>query len=137
LFATIFAVLGLLWLYAWQRRREDPVAGAVFRETMISGCSRRDWLTRLGGARNCLEVFVTPERVLIRPVLLFDLPFLTGLYGLRQDFPRRAVVAAERKDGFFTKTVLIRWRGEDGEDQEFELSVSKPDELVALLAPVA
>jgi hypothetical protein len=130
----VLLLLAAAWVYAGARRREDPVAGAQFSETMLSGRSLKSWLTRVGGARNCLEVFVTPERVVIRPIFLFDLLPLTALYGLRQNFLRRWITGAEKRDGLLAKTVVVRWRDDAGAENEFELQVSKRDELVALLA---
>lgn len=133
----VFFFLVAGWVYAVGRRREDQIAGATFHETMLSGRSLKNWLTRVGGARNCLEVFVTPERVVIRPILLFDLFALTSIYGLRQTFLRRWITGVEKRDGMLAKTVVLRWRDDSGEENEFELDVSKRDELVALLSVAA
>lgn len=133
--ALIVLVLGAGWARAAGRRNGDPIEGSVFHETLLSGRSYRSRWTRSGGASNCLEVYVTPESVVIRPIFLFDLAFLTGLYSLRQNIPRRAIIAVEKKDRLFMKSTIIRWRDEGGTEQAFELFVHKHDEFAAHLAP--
>jgi hypothetical protein len=64
LFSTIIptVVIGyIVWLYVRALRmkpRFEP-SDIVFQERFASGCSQKNILTKLGGARNCLRLVVT------------------------------------------------------------------------------
>ena len=66
-----------------------------FLETRRSGRSLRNWLTRVGGARNCLWVVVTADRVRVGAHFPFSTMYLPEIYGLDLDVPATAVRSVE------------------------------------------
>ncbi len=60
-----------------------PAAERVFDESGVSGVSQRHWLSRLGGAHNCLRVTCTAQELIIRPLFPFQLFFLPEIFDLQ------------------------------------------------------
>src|SRR5262245_12022337 len=60
---------------------------ATYQQRSASGRSNRSWLTKLGGAANCLVVAVARGRLIVRPWFPFTLMFLPEIYGLECDLP--------------------------------------------------
>lgn len=91
------------WLSAWivgsiiyRQRTGKPLFprvpdNAVFAEAWRSGRSLKNLLTRVGGARNCLLVYVADGAVTIVPVFPFNLMFLPEIYGLERTASTRDV----------------------------------------------
>ena len=65
----------VLWIGAsilYRRLQGKPilffgVRDATYQQRSASGHSNRRWLTKLGGARNCLVVAVARGRLIVRP----------------------------------------------------------------------
>jgi hypothetical protein len=71
---------------------------ALFSERRCSGRSLQTPWSRIGGARNCLLVVVTPQKLVITPLFPFNLMFLPEIYGLDYCIDLHAIrEAAERK----------------------------------------
>ena len=72
---------------------------AVFHESWRSGRSLRNALTRFGGARNCLMVYVQGNELVITPKFPFTLMFLPEIFGLEVKAPVTSIAAVERTSG--------------------------------------
>lgn len=75
---------------AFRKKRGKPIfpkapPDALFAERGCSGRSLDTPWARIGGARNCLLVALTPQRLAIVPIFPFDLIFLPEIYGLDHD----------------------------------------------------
>jgi hypothetical protein len=127
-FLAIAAPIG--WLGAWiagsilyRRKSGKPLFPrapdtAVFAEAWRSGRSLKNVLTRIGGARNCLLVYVADGALTIVPVFPFNLMFLPEIYGLETTSPISDITVTSM-DGLFGKRLLLTIAGL--KEQRFEL----------------
>jgi hypothetical protein len=90
----------------YRRRAGKPViprapADAVFVEKGCSGNSQRNVLTQLGGASNCLLVYVADQKIHVVPQFPFNLLFLPEIWGLETtaDVSKVSVSAPTRSLG--------------------------------------
>ena len=77
-------------------------------------------LTRIGGARNCLLVYVADGALTIVPVFPFNLMFLPEIYGLETTAPISAI-SANSVDGLLRKQLVLTIAGI--REERFELSL--------------
>ena len=87
-YPPIGALLGFGWVafltvgcVAYRILKGKPILwqafpNARYTERWISGQSRKNLLTRLGGARNCLWVAVTENELRVGPLFPFNMIFL-------------------------------------------------------------
>jgi hypothetical protein len=127
------ALLSFAWIAGWigasviyRRTSNKPIFPSVpesadFSETWRSGRSLKNFLTSIGGARNCLLVYVSQGTLTIVPMFPFNLMFLPEIYGLEITAPVGAVSIAER-DGPLGKRVLLTIGG--AEEQRLEISLN-------------
>jgi hypothetical protein len=127
-FLAIAAPIG--WVGAWiagsilyRRKSGKPLFprapdNAVFAEAWRSGRSLKNVLTRIGGARNCLLVYVADGALTIVPVFPFNLMFLPETYGLETTIPI-SDIRVTSLDGLFGKRLLLTIAGL--KEQRFEL----------------
>ena len=143
-FVTLW-LMSLLWVLAvvsasvlFRRSRGKPVLffsvpNAVFQERTASGCSNDGWWRRLGGARNCLVVAITPARLVIRPFFPFNLMFLPETYGLEYDVPLSSVFRATAERSLLRRRVRVCFRDGDREC-DVSLSLRNPEDFLRLLS---
>ncbi len=80
---------------------------AVFHENRCSGRSLRSVLTRIGGARNSLMVYVQGNELVVAPQFPFTLFFLPEIYGLDVRVPVASIIAVERASGWIGRCLRI------------------------------
>ena len=118
-FVLLFAC-ALIWngfvmgFLLWKRKRRGLVLpqrsdpDVVFSETFASGSSHKSWVTRWGGAANCLTVIVTRSHLAITTFFpfsafdgVYDLEHLIPLSDLTNLVPKGRVTEIEfrRSDG--------------------------------------
>lgn len=125
--------LGAATFEALRRRRDGkPVfywreRGAAFSESFASGYSHRSWITRLGGASNCLVVAVAGGRLIVRPMFPFNL-MRPATRDLEHEVPLSALSRIDR-DG---TAVRLFFRGPQG-DEEISVIVKEPGAFVRAL----
>lgn len=113
-FAWIALVVLVSVLY---RRRSNKAIfprasdNAVFVENWCSGNSQRNILTRLGGARNCLLVYIEDQQLHIVPHFPFNLLFLPEIYGLEATADLSRVTVSMPKTSFGRQRVLVTING--------------------------
>jgi len=86
----MIAVLSASLVYRLLKREGlsmKPQGEVLFHDRFGSGNSHRNFLTKWGGARNCLLVTVTDRELLVRPWFPFNLFFLAELYDLEHRIP--------------------------------------------------
>lgn len=125
-------VAPIVWLGAWvagsiiyRRKLHKPLFprapdNAVFAEAWCSGRSLRNLLTRFGGARNCLLVYVVDGSLTIIPVFPFNLLFLPEIYGLEATVPVSQVRVAS-VEGLLGRRLRLTVSGVS--ELRFELSL--------------
>lgn len=122
----IAAVISISVLY--RRRSGKPIfprapATATFVEAWASGRSLKNVLTRMGGARNCLLIYIADGMLTVVPVFPFNLMFLPEIYGLEITVPINKI-RVEQIDGLFGKRLRITVQGSTQE--QIELSLRDP-----------
>jgi hypothetical protein len=85
----------------------------------------KNLLTRIGGARNCLLVYVAEGSLTIVPVFPFNLMFLPEIYGIEATAPISDVAIEGVKDGLFGKSIILTIRG--SKPRRFELWLEDRD----------
>ena len=80
---------------------------AVFHESRCSGRSLRNTLTRIGGARNCLMVYVQGSELVVTPKFPFTLMFLPEIFGFDVRVPIASITAVERTSDLFGRRLRI------------------------------
>lgn len=113
-----------MWLAGWtaasivyRRASHKPVRptappDALYVERRTSGRNLRTLLGRIGGARNCLLVYVTAHDVVVTPHFPFTLMFLPEIYGLELSVPRAQVRLSERRTLVGRKSIIVSRQGE-------------------------
>ncbi len=120
---------------AYRRRTGKPIfprapAGAVFAEAWCSGRSLKNGLTRVGGASNCLLVYVADGALTVIPVFPFNLMFLPEIYGLEATVPTAELTARPTSGLFGNRLLLTPGKGRDA---PIELAVRDRQGLINAL----
>lgn len=135
---TFAIVVPFIWIAGWvlisvlyRLKAGKPIfprapKTAVFSEAWVSGRSLANFLTRMGGARNCLLVYVADGMLTVVPVFPFNLMFLPEFFGHEVTAPTR-MLGVEQVDGLFGKRLRISV--DSATRKEIELSVRDPDGL--------
>lgn len=96
----------------YRRMKGKPIVSrapsdAVFHENWCSGRSLRNMLTRIGGARNCLMVYVRESELVVTPKFPFTLMFLPEIFGLDVRVPITSITAVERTSSLIGRSLRI------------------------------
>lgn len=110
--------------------------GAVYYDGMGSGCSRKNWLTWIGGARNCLRVAVTKERLTVTPFFPFNMMFLPEIYDLDHDIPLGSIRGVKERRVLFWTTIRIDYDDPAAGIRSIELLVKKRDDLIKAIGGI-
>lgn len=109
----------------------------LFLETWRSGNSRRSFITRLGGASNCLWVAVDENTLWVAPHFPFNLMFLPEVYGLEFNVSGDAIRSVERAGGLLTgKRVRINVELQSGVEESFEVVLREPDAFIRAIEAI-
>lgn len=117
-------------------RRGKPIfprapADASYAERWASAASQRSWLTRIGGASNCMIVAVTPKTLLITPRFPFTLMFLPELYGLEATLDRGAIRSVQPLTGWGPNNVRVVFADANGQERAIDLKLRDRDAFIA------
>jgi hypothetical protein len=119
LVASSLGWISALWIGGWltasaifRRMSGKPIiphapSDAAFHEDWCSGRSLRNWLTRIGGARNCLMVYVQHNELIVTPKFPFTLMFLPDIYGLEMRVPLSAITSVTPTRFLFGRALRI------------------------------
>lgn len=139
----------LLWILLWvaasivyRKSRGKAIfpskpKDSLYYEGWGSGHSNSNLFTKLGGARNCLLVAITPDTLIVQPRFPFNLMFLPEIYGLEYRIPWLSIRAVEKKGGVFTKGVDIQFIDAGGSEKSVRLYLKKTDDFVAAVGKVS
>ena len=132
LFALAWNVVGIAFLL-WRRSgrglafpSRDSV-NVLFLERFASGASHLSWMTRLGGASNCLTVVLTDTELWI--TTFFPFTVFAGFYDLEHRIPLQSLREVSQ-DG---KAVTIDFVLPDGERRRIVLRLRRALEFMAVL----
>jgi hypothetical protein len=134
---NIVAAAAILGYFAWrsiQAYRMRPryeKSDVVYQEQFASGCSQKNFLTKFGGARNCLRLVVTRSFLLVTSWFPFSL--ITAAYDLEHIIPLDSIVSVRRSSYIFRKTFLLTYRGADGNEHTLRLIPKRPDDFIRSL----
>jgi len=144
--STVVPVLvPLLWIAAYigasiifRLSREKPLwpsapSDARFVERHASGSCLDTLWGRLGGARNCLLVTLTPAELYVTPQFPFNLMFLPEIYGLEARVPYGRIRNCTPIDKWYGKSVRIEFTRSSGADSTFSLILRKRKEFLTTI----
>jgi len=121
-----------VWFMSWIRRPRFRKEDILFQEWFASGSSRKNFLTSMGGASNCVRLVVTADHLWV--TLWFPFALLAAPCDLDHLISRASLVSVERKQ--------TRWGGEyfvvvfrlpSGSTRELRLAPKKPAAFAAAL----
>jgi hypothetical protein len=137
LFCFVWVVVGFGWRY-YRHKKTGVVFPHVspehirFEERAASGCSHKTMFTRLGGARNCLQVTVTDAEVWVRPFFPFSI--LAQELDLEHRISRASITSVQATQSAFVRSLLLDYRDERGQSHRLSLVLRKPDEFMRALS---
>lgn len=123
-------------LAIWRRRkaglplRPVPSPDAIFVERRTSGRSLATVWSRLGGASNCLLVYVTPTTLNVTLEFPFSIMMPGNPYGLEFSLPLTRITSVEIKKGLLGADLVIVHRFGD---EPFEFRLKNPNAFKAAL----
>lgn len=107
-------------------RRPD----AVFVERWASGRSGSGLLSRLSTARNCLQVQLTPDELVITPHFPFTLGFVPEIYDLDKRITVKSVRRAVHLGGTYAQAVELTYSQPDGTEGVLQLLLRQGEVFV-------
>jgi hypothetical protein len=140
-----FVVFAALWVVGWllasllvRRANGKSVfapssASFQFAERWASGRSLDNWLSKLGGAGNCLFVGVDRNQFIVQPQFPFSLGFLPDLYRLEHEVPLQSIVRVESHNRLLRRVVTIEYKARTGTMRTVELGLRRPDDFLGAL----
>lgn len=133
--ALAWVASGIVASVIVRRRKGLPIFpkapdDALYSERAASGASRKNALTRIGGASNCLIVAVTTDRLTIVPQFPFNLMFLPEFYDLQHQIARRDIHSVRVVGGLFGQTIIVEFETSAGGRREVQLRLKRPDDFL-------
>jgi len=129
--AAGFGYFVSLFMQARRRRPRFEPADVVFQEWNASGCSQKNILTKLSGARNCLRLVVT--RNILWVTLWFPFSLFAPIYDLEHVIPLDAIMSVRRSHFLGRRTFLLSYRDSAGGTHTLRLIPRQPDEFIQRL----
>ncbi len=96
----------------------------VYRDKSASGNSTQSWKTKMGGAKNVLDIVVTDKELWIKSMLLF-----AGI-GKRYDLLHKVSLNNIKGVNTKGKKITIDFKTEDGEDKQVVIITKRPDDFM-------
>jgi hypothetical protein len=115
------------WLYfrAVRAKPHFEQVDVVFQEWFASGCSQKNIVTKIGGARNCLRLVVTKSFLWVTSWFPFSL--IAPFYDMEHVIPLNCITSVKRDRFFGRLTFLIAFTTENGVPRVLRLIPKKPD----------
>jgi hypothetical protein len=129
--AAVFGFFAWLFIRARQRRPRFQKSDVVYQERYASGCSQKNILTKLGGARHCLRLVVTRSFLLVTSWFPFSL--ITPVWDLEHVIPLDSIASVRRSSIIGFSSFLLTYRDTDGEEHTLRLLPKNPDNFIRSL----
>jgi hypothetical protein len=115
------------WLYfrAVLAKPHFEQVDIVFQEWFASGCSQKNIVTKIGGARNCLRLVVTKSFLWVTSWFPFSL--IAPFYDMEHMIPLHCITSVKRDRFFGRLTFLVAFTTENGVSRVLRLAPKKPD----------
>ena len=133
-FAFVWTVVGFGLMLWWRSRKGLVIPKAtdpevVFVEKLASGSSHKSWMTRLGGASNCLTVIVTRSQLAV--TTFFPFTALAGIYDIEHVVPISDITALTPKG----KAIEVEFQTIDGTRRKLSLRLRDPAGFLRAVEP--
>jgi hypothetical protein len=127
LMLSLFAITGYFSL-----KRFSDLKGIQFKysEKFATGFSNKSWLTRHGGAKNCLHIQLTDKELIIKTFLV--LAFIARRNDLLHRVPFSKIKSLRLEDAFYRTKLFITFVDEKNRMNEIVL-VSKNNQQIKTL----
>lgn len=112
----------------------SPRLDARFVERWVSGRSGTGLVARFATARNCLQVQITPDSLLVQPHFPFTLGFMPEVYDLDKNVPLSAVRSAMLAGGAGSKVVEVTYLDRHKTERMLQLRLHYANEFVAAVS---
>ncbi|BDD01378.1 hypothetical protein [Persicobacter psychrovividus] len=96
----------------------------VYRDKSASGHSNKSWTTKMGGARNALDIVVTDKELWLKSMLLF-----AGIgkhYDLLHKVSLDNIIRTDRQG----RKITVDFKTEDGKDKQVVFMTKRPDDFL-------
>ena len=103
-----------------------------FYEKKASGSSNKNFFTRIGGARNCLNVAVADKTLYVFPMFPFNLMFLPEIYNLEHTIPLDKIKGVEFKKEILVSSIEIIFNKNE-QNHSIKLRLKKYEEFLGVL----
>ena len=103
----------------------------IYQENFASGCSQKNFLTKIGGASNCLRLIVTRDLLWITSWFPFSL--LGPIYDLEHVIPLRRINSVQPTRVFSVDCLLLSFTDETGVSHSVKISPKNRERFVRAL----
>jgi len=128
---VVFGWLGWGYLRAIQARPRFEPADVVFQEWFASGYSQKNFITKIGGARNCLRIVVTRSFLWVTSWFPFSL--IAPFYDMEHLIPLSAIVSIRSSRFLGRRIFLLTYRDRGGGAHTLRLLPRKAEDFVQSL----
>ena len=128
------ALLGfMIWRYvvAGRHRPSFKQEEIIYQEFFASGASQRNFLTKIGGARNCLRLVVARDFLWVTSWFPFSL--ITPLYDLEHVVALRRIVSVERDRLLGFEALVLNFVDERGRSHSLRVYPKKREQFLRAL----
>ena len=120
--ALVWTIIVFSWMF-WRRIKRNlfpkEAKNILYQERTASGRSHKNWLTKMGGARNCLRLVITDDELWITP--LFPFSALAGVFDMDHRISREKIIAVESHQVVLKKSLLISYRDDKNKEHLIEV----------------
>lgn len=102
----------------------------VYRDRWASGHSRRNIITRIAGASNCLDVIVTQNELITRLTFPFNIFFSGYEFDLLHRIKLSDICEVKKNIGILKSGYRITYKGRHEEMQSIDLDVHNPIKFI-------
>jgi|GEM_PF-2586746 hypothetical protein len=140
-FPLFFILSFISMIYAHKRAKQElkclslltTPSDIIYRDKQASGHSLDNIRVRFGGARNCLDVIVTPDELITR----ISFPFNYLFSGQNEKLLNRIKISnideMKEKKSYLKTKCIIMFYDDEGQSHRLELSVKNPKEFLKSL----
>ncbi|MGB8354711.1 MAG: hypothetical protein WCD79_12530 [Chthoniobacteraceae bacterium] len=107
----------------------------VFQEWTASGCSQKNFITKMGGGRNCVRIVITKEILWVTSWFPFSL--FAPFYDMEHVIPLSSITSICRSTRFWCNSLLLSYKDVNGCDHTLRLIPKRPDDFLKSLGQIA